>query len=205
MPHLLRVTDLSTAEIERIFAITADLKSKFAQGIRESLLPGRVIGMLFEKPSLRTRGQLRSRHDAAWRRQFVSGQRRRLRLARKCARFCPRAQPICRWHRDSRQSASNRRRSSGPQHVSRDQRPDRLLPILARRWPILYTLREIVGPLKGLTLAYVGDANNVARSLVEGCGRLGMRIVLATPKAYQFSAAEIARHHNVKFRSSISP
>src|SRR4051794_13728425 len=55
MPHLLHVTDLSTAEIERIFAITADLKTKYLQGTRESLLPGRVIGMLFEKPSLRTR------------------------------------------------------------------------------------------------------------------------------------------------------
>ena len=55
MRHLLTLTDLSTAEIERIFAITADLKAKHAQGIREALLPGRVIGMIFEKPSLRTR------------------------------------------------------------------------------------------------------------------------------------------------------
>ena len=55
MHHLIRVTDLTSAEIERIFAITADLKAKFSQGIREPLLPGRVIGMLFEKPSLRTR------------------------------------------------------------------------------------------------------------------------------------------------------
>jgi ornithine carbamoyltransferase len=55
MRHLLTVTDLTSAEIERIFAITADLKEKHGQGVRESLLPGRVIGMLFEKPSLRTR------------------------------------------------------------------------------------------------------------------------------------------------------
>src|SRR5204862_6259201 len=57
----------------------------------------------------------------------------------------------------------------------------------------LFTLRELVGRLQGLTLAYVGDANNVARSLTEGCARLGMRIVLATPKAYQFSSKEITR------------
>ena len=57
----------------------------------------------------------------------------------------------------------------------------------------LYTLRELVGRLNGLTLAYVGDGNNVARSLVEGCGRLGMRFVVATPKAYQFSADDLAR------------
>jgi ornithine carbamoyltransferase len=59
----------------------------------------------------------------------------------------------------------------------------------------LYTLRELVGKLHGLTLTYIGDANNVARSLVEGCGRLGMRVKLATPKAYQFSKAEIERFH----------
>jgi ornithine carbamoyltransferase len=47
--------------------------------------------------------------------------------------------------------------------------------------------------LQGLTLAYVGDANNVARSLVEGCGRLGMRIVVASPTGYQFSADELTR------------
>ncbi|MCC7083416.1 MAG: ornithine carbamoyltransferase, partial [Pirellulales bacterium] len=55
MHHLLTITDLTSAEIERIFAITDDLKEKHGQGVREALLPGRVIGMLFEKPSLRTR------------------------------------------------------------------------------------------------------------------------------------------------------
>ena len=54
-------------------------------------------------------------------------------------------------------------------------------------------MRELLGRLNGLTLAYVGDSNNVARSLVEGCGRLGMKIVVASPKDYQFSADEIAR------------
>ncbi len=57
----------------------------------------------------------------------------------------------------------------------------------------LYTLRELVGRLNGLTLAYVGDCNNMASSLVEGCGRLGMKIVVASPKAYQFSADDLAR------------
>jgi ornithine carbamoyltransferase len=53
----------------------------------------------------------------------------------------------------------------------------------------------LIGKLNGLTLAYIGDANNMARSLVEGCGRLGMKINLATPKAYQFSKADIERFH----------
>src|SRR6267142_2856886 len=55
MRHLITLADLKSAEIERIFAITEDLKSKYENGLREALLPGRVMALLFEKPSLRTR------------------------------------------------------------------------------------------------------------------------------------------------------
>src|SRR5436190_9818095 len=55
MRNMLTLADLKSAEIDRIFAITEDLKTKFAQGLREALLPGRVMALLFEKPSLRTR------------------------------------------------------------------------------------------------------------------------------------------------------
>ena len=40
----------------------------------------------------------------------------------------------------------------------------------------LYTLKELVGSLAGHTLAFIGDANNVSRSLLEGCGLLGHAI-----------------------------
>ena len=55
MRHLISLADLKPAEIERIFAITKDLKEKHAAGLREPLLPGRAMALLFEKPSLRTR------------------------------------------------------------------------------------------------------------------------------------------------------
>jgi ornithine carbamoyltransferase len=53
----------------------------------------------------------------------------------------------------------------------------------------IYTLKELVGRLKGHTLAYVGDGNNVALSLAEGCGKMEMKFVMATPAAYQFNGA----------------
>ena len=56
----------------------------------------------------------------------------------------------------------------------------------------LYTIRELVGKLQGHTLAWIGDANNVARSLAVGCGKLGMRMVMATPKKYQFDEKSLA-------------
>jgi ornithine carbamoyltransferase len=52
----------------------------------------------------------------------------------------------------------------------------------------LFTLRELFGGLRGRTLAWIGDGNNVARSLAVGCGKLGMRFAMATPEGYQFDA-----------------
>ena len=50
----------------------------------------------------------------------------------------------------------------------------------------------MVGKLAGHTLAWIGDANNVARSLAIGCGKLGMRLVMATPKKHQFDEKSLA-------------
>jgi ornithine carbamoyltransferase len=56
----------------------------------------------------------------------------------------------------------------------------------------LFTIRELVGQLEGHTLAWVGDGNNVARSLALGCGKAGMRFAMATPESYQFDADFVA-------------
>jgi ornithine carbamoyltransferase len=48
----------------------------------------------------------------------------------------------------------------------------------------LYTLRELVGSLSGKKLAYIGDGNNVARSLALGCAKVGMSMSVATPKGF---------------------
>jgi ornithine carbamoyltransferase len=194
MRHLLAVTDLTTAEIERIFAITADLKDKFEQGVRESLLPGRVIGMIFEKPSLRTRvsfqagmtqlggGSLFLGDDVGFgSRESVPD------FARVLSQYVDGIVIRANRHETVAELA---RHSTCPviNGLTDHAHPCQVLADL-------YTLRELVGKLHGLTLAYVGDANNVARSLVEACGRLGMKVKLATPKAYQFSAAEVQRFH----------
>ena len=55
MRHLITMADLTSVEVDHIFSITEDLKTKLGQGLREPLLPGRVMAMLFEKKSLRTR------------------------------------------------------------------------------------------------------------------------------------------------------
>jgi ornithine carbamoyltransferase len=191
MPHLLEVTDLTSAEIEKVFAITADLKAKFSQGIREPLLPGRTIGMLFEKPSLRTRvsfeagmtqlggGSLFLASDVGFgSRESVPD------FARVLSQYVDGIVIRAKRHQTVVDLAAH---STCPVI---NGLTDRAHPCQALA--DLYTLRELLGELNGVTLAYIGDANNMARSLMEGCGRLGMPFVMATPKAYQFSAAEIA-------------
>ncbi|OGX14925.1 MAG: ornithine carbamoyltransferase [Omnitrophica WOR_2 bacterium RBG_13_41_10] len=49
----------------------------------------------------------------------------------------------------------------------------------------IYTIKEKLKHLKGLTLAYVGDGNNVCNSLLYACAKVGMNMNVATPKGYE--------------------
>ncbi len=57
----------------------------------------------------------------------------------------------------------------------------------------LFTLQEQFGKLNGLRLTYVGDANNVARSLAIASAQLGVRFTIAAPAAYQFETDFLKR------------
>jgi ornithine carbamoyltransferase len=54
------------------------------------------------------------------------------------------------------------------------------------------TLRQQLGPLEGRSIAYVGDGNNVCRSLALACGMLGMEVRIGTPEAFRPSDADLA-------------
>lgn len=57
----------------------------------------------------------------------------------------------------------------------------------------LLTVQELLGTLDGAKIAYIGDANNVARSLAEGCAKLGVEMRVASPDGYGFPDAEADR------------
>src|SRR4029077_1030358 len=50
----------------------------------------------------------------------------------------------------------------------------------------LLTMQELFGKVRGRTLVFVGDGNNVARSVAVCCGKVGVRFVLASPQGYGF-------------------
>lgn len=62
----------------------------------------------------------------------------------------------------------------------------------------LLTIEQLAGTLEGTRVAYVGDANNVCRSLAEGCAKLGVRLTVASPEGYGFAPAELAALDGVR-------
>lgn len=192
MRHLFTLHDLTSAEIEQIFAITEDLKTKFERGVREPLLPGRVMALLFQKPSLRTRvsfeagmthlggGSLFLGEEVGWgSRESISD------FGRVLSEFVDVIVVRAKTHQKVLDLAAH---SSCPviNGLTDLSHPCQALADL-------YTVREHFGKLKGLKIAYVGDANNVASSLAEGCGKLGLTFACAAPKRYQFTDADVKR------------
>lgn len=184
MRHILTLFELSTPEIEHIFSIAEDLKAKHAAGIRERLFPGRVIGLLFEKPSLRTRISFEAAmthlggnaiylsEDVGWgKRETVADfsriisqyldvlvcRSRSHSSLEEVARFC--SCPVINGLTDC----------AHPCQALSD----------------VFTLRELHGPLRGQTLAFVGDSNNVLRSLAVACGFLDVGLTVASPPGYE--------------------
>jgi ornithine carbamoyltransferase len=186
MQQLVTLADLATADVERIFAVTKDLKTKHARGLREPILPGRVMALLFEKPSLRTRVSFESAMTHLGGNSLFLGadvgfgSRESIEdFARVLSEYVDVAVVRANSHDTVSQMAK---------HCSCaviNGLTDLAHPCQALA--DLYTLRETFGNLTGRTLAYVGDGNNVARSLAVGCGILGIRFVLAAPEAYQFT------------------
>ena len=186
--HLLKLADLEAVEIDRIFAITQDLKTKFVQGLREPLLPGRVMALLFEKPSLRTRVSFEAGMSHLGGSSLFLGNDVGFGARESMADFgrvlgqYVDLVVVRAFHHKTAAELAQYCTCSVINGLTEEAHPCQALSDL-------YTLKEIFGRLKGRTLAYVGDGNNVARSLAEGCGKVGMRFVMATPEGYRFDQA----------------
>jgi ornithine carbamoyltransferase len=191
MRHLLTVADLTPAEIERIFSITEDLKTKCSRGMREALLPGRVMALLFEKQSLRTRVSFESAMvhlggTAIFLGQDVGFGRREsvADFGRMLGEYVDVVVVRANRHRTLLDLAEHCT-CSVINGLTDFGHPCQALADL-------YTIRELIGKVEGRTLAWVGDANNVSRSVALACGKLGMKLIMATPKKYQFDDKALA-------------
>lgn len=185
MRHVLTLFELTTEEIQRVFAITKDLKEKFQHGMRQPLLPGRVMAMLFEKPSLRTRVSFETAMAHLGGSTLFLGPEVGWGKRESAADFSQVLSQyvdivVCRTTAHARIEELAKYCTCPVINGLTDMaHPCQALADL-------YTLDEIHGPLEGKRLAFIGDANNVARSLAVCCGKLGVELAVASPPQYQF-------------------
>lgn len=181
---LLTTADLSRKDLSAIFDRARDLKTATKAGKVPDVLKSRVIGILFEKPSTRTR---------------ISFESAILRLNGKAIYLAPgnlqikRGEPI--------QDTARMLGAYLDALVARVYRHDTVaalvryaaIPVINGLSDVehptqavcdLFTILEVKGKLAGLTLAYIGDGNNVCHSLLPACALAGMNMKMACPKGY---------------------
>lgn len=192
MRHLINVSDLSADEITRIFALSEDLKVKFKRGVREPLLPGRVMALVFEKQSLRTRVSFQSAMTHLGGSSMMLGDDAGFGKRESVADFTrvlSEMVDVIVLRTKSHQTVVNVAAHSACAVINGLTDQSHPCQALAD----LFTIREQMGTLAGAKLAWVGDANNVARSLAMGCGLLGVEFAVASPAGYDFDEPFLSR------------
>ena len=187
--HLTTVADLTDQDVERVYRIAADTKKQVKQGIRGGQLAGLVLGMIFEKPSMRTRlsfeaAMIQAGGYALDIRGPEIGLGKR-EDARDVARVMSRYVDVIMIRTFAHENVEALARNSEVPVINGLSDYAHPCQALAD----LFTVREELGSLEGVNLTFVGDGNNVARSLAMLCGRLGVKLTLSAPAGHEFDAA----------------
>ena len=191
MKDFISLSDLTPESIMELLDLAVQLKQELAGGAPRPLLKGQVLGMVFQKPSLRTRvsfdvGMLQLGGHALYLspNEIQLGKRESTGdVARVLSRYVNGIMARVFAHSDVVELA---RTASVPviNGLSDYSHPCQGLADLL-------TVYEKRGRLNGLTLAYLGDGNNVANSLMFGGALTGMRVVVATPPGYEPTAQAV--------------
>ena len=182
---LLDVAAVSRAEVESLLMLAAELKEKQHRGIAHPLLEGKTLGLLFQKPSTRTRVSFEAGMNQLGGHALVLPmadiQLSRGESVADTARVLSRYldgivirtydhATVEEWAREATMPVINGLTDlSHPCQALSD----------------LLTIQEKKGRLKDIKIAYVGDGNNVANSLIEAAAKMGMTIALGCPSGYQ--------------------
>lgn len=194
MTNILSVIDITPGQLEQILAASLVMKNRYRQGFYDTTYAGKTLGMYFEKPSLRTRVSLecaiRSLGGGAicleaagagklWARESIRDQ------ARVMSRYV---------HMVSMRTFSQAEIEEFAREAS--------VPVVnvlsdfahpTQAMADFLTMREHFGELRGRTLTYLGDGNNVARSLLSAAAFLGVRFVWSGPDGYQLEKEFVDR------------
>ena len=187
--HLATVADLTDQEVELVYQIAANTKKQIKQGIRGGQLAGLVLGMIFEKPSMRTRlsfeaAMIQAGGYALDIRGSEIGLGKR-EDARDVARVMSRYVDVIMIRTFAHENVVTLAENSEVPVINGLSDYAHPCQALAD----LFTVREELGSLEGVNLTFVGDGNNVSRSLALLCGRLGVKFTLSAPAGHEFDAA----------------
>jgi ornithine carbamoyltransferase len=181
----LSLSDLTPTELNDLLALAVSLKQEWKKGGNPPILMGKTLGMVFTKPSLRTRVSLEMgmRHLGGHAmyiapEEIQLGKRESVPdAARVLSRYVDGIMARVFAHDDIVTLAQY---SKVPviNGLSDYTHPCQGLADLL-------TIIEYKGGVKGLTIAYVGDANNVANSLTFGGTLLGAHVRIGAPQGYQ--------------------
>ncbi|MDD5317866.1 MAG: ornithine carbamoyltransferase [Candidatus ainarchaeum sp.] len=179
--HFLADDDFSKEEVERIFSLAADLKSRPVQ----PLLPSKNVALVFSKPSTRTRVSFEvGMNQLGGAAIYLQTGETQLKRGETLADF---AKTLSRYV----QGIAARMESQAELEELASNSAVPVINGLTDRWhpcqalADLYTLREKKGQLDGLKLAFIGDGNsNVARSLIRLGAKMGVQVAVASPKEF---------------------
>jgi ornithine carbamoyltransferase len=191
----IRVADWSGSELERVLDLAGELKQQQKQREPHHLLPGRTLGMIFQKPSTRTRvsfevgiAQLGGTGLYLSAGDLQLGRGETLKdTATVLSRYLDALMIRTFAQSDVQELARN---ASIPviNGLTDSSHPCQALADVL-------TIRERLGRLEDVTVVYLGDGNNVCASLMVAAAKLRMNFRAATPTGYEPSteAVEIAR------------
>jgi len=177
--------DLTKEEIEQIFKTSELLKLQSLRGQEHPLLKGKTLAMIFEKPSTRTRVSF---EVGMWQlggyALYLSASDLQLGRGETIADT---AQVLSRYVDGIMARVFSHRTILDLIKYSKVPVVNGLSDFShpCQGLADLFTIYEKKGRLSGLKLAYVGDGNNVAHSLIYGCSKVGIDIAVASPKGYE--------------------
>ena len=192
--HFTAVSDCSTEELRHLLDVSRELKAQLkTSGCNTPILAGKTLAMIFEKPSLRTRVSfavamtqlggngllLRDEEVGLGKREPVED------VARVLSGMVDGIMARTFEH----EKITGLAKSSTVPVIN--GLTDFSHPCQAMA--DLMTVEEHFGDLAGRTLVFVGDGNNVARSLAVACGKFSMRFVLSAPVNYELPQEDIDR------------
>ncbi|HUS73548.1 MAG TPA: ornithine carbamoyltransferase [Sedimentisphaerales bacterium] len=198
MKDFLSISDYTTEMLKDLLRTSVRLKSLYSVGGTDLCLSGKVLAMLFEKPSLRTRISFQvAMTDLDGSAIYVKpediggiGKREPIKdMARVLSRYVDGIMARTFEHSTITELA---------QFAT--------LPVINALTDWLHpcqamadvlTIQEHCEDLEGVKIAFIGDGNNVARSLAFACAKLGMKMVVASPAGYQLDAESIQKANRI--------